>query len=137
MSSVNKSIIIGNLGRDPELTHTQGGTAVCRLAVATSRKYKKGEELVEETEWHRVTVWGKQAEACDKYLSKGRSVYVEGRLRTSTYEKDGVKRYTTEIVAEQVQFLGGKGGERRRDEPEPYDEGPYTAPGVDDDEIPF
>ncbi len=111
MASVNKVIIIGNLGRDPELKYTQGGTPVCRLSIATTRAYNnKNQERVEETEWHRVVVWSKQAEHCNNYLSKGRQVYVEGRLRTSSYEdKEGVKRYSTEIVADTVQFLGSRG----------------------------
>lgn len=112
MSGVNKVIVIGNLGSDPDLKHTQGGTPVCRLSVATTRTWNNQQtnERQQETEWHRITVWGKQAENCEKYLSKGRQVYVEGRLRTSSYDKDGVKHYSTEIVADQVQFLGGKEG---------------------------
>lgn len=111
MAGVNKVILIGNLGRDPEMRHTQGGSAVCRLSVATTRSWlnRQTNERTEETEWHRVTVWGKQAEHCSNYLAKGRSVYVEGRLRTSSYEQDGQKKYSTEIVAETVQFLGGQG----------------------------
>lgn len=111
MAGVNKAIIIGNLGRDPELRYTQGGQPVCRLAVATSRKYqnKKSQEWVEETEWHRITVWGKQAEHCNTYLAKGRQVYVEGRMKTSKYEKDGQTHYSTEIIADVVQFLSGGG----------------------------
>lgn len=113
MAGVNKAIVIGYLGRDPELSETSGGNKVCRLNVATTRVWnnKQTNEKVEETEWHRISVWGKQAESCNKYLSKGRMVYVEGRLRTSSYDKDGVKHYSTEIVGEVVQFLGGKGGE--------------------------
>ncbi|MCA9659614.1 MAG: single-stranded DNA-binding protein, partial [Myxococcales bacterium] len=115
---VNKAIIIGNLGRDPELRYTQGGQPVCRLAVATSRRFmnKRSNEMVEETEWHRITVWGKQAEHCNTYLTKGRQVYVEGRLKTSSYEKEGQRHYSTEIIADTVQFLssgngaGGGGG---------------------------
>jgi single-strand DNA-binding protein len=111
MASVNKVIIIGNLGRDPEMRYTQGGSPVTSLNIATTRVYtNKSNDRVEETEWHRVTVWGKQAEACNQYLSKGRQVYVEGRLQTRSYEdKEGVKKYSTEIVAEVVQFLGGRG----------------------------
>jgi single-strand DNA-binding protein len=109
---VNKAIIIGNLGRDPELRYTQGGQPVCRLAVATSRRYmnKRSNEMVEETEWHRITVWGKQAEHCNTYLTKGRQVYVEGRLKTSSYEKEGQRHYSTEIIADTVQFLSSGGG---------------------------
>jgi single-strand DNA-binding protein len=113
MAGINKVILIGNLGRDPELRYTQGGTAVATLNIATTRSYTKtnSNERVEETEWHRVVVWGKQAEFCNQYLTKGRQVYVEGRLQTRNYEdKDGVKRYSTEVIAETVQFLGGRGG---------------------------
>lgn len=111
MAGVNKVILIGNLGRDPELKHTQGGTATCKLSLATTRAWtNKQGERVEETEWHRVTVWGKSAEHCNNYLAKGRSCYVEGRLRTSSYEQDGVKKWSTEIVADVVQFLGGREG---------------------------
>lgn len=111
MAGVNKVILIGNLGRDPELRYTQGGTAVCQLNIATTRTYtNKSNERVEETEWHRVVVWSKQAEMCNQYLSKGRQVYIEGRLQTRNYEdKEGIKRYTTEVVADRVQFLGGRG----------------------------
>ena len=108
---VNKVIILGNLGRDPDLRYTQGGSAVASLSVATTRKWtdKGSGERKEETEWHRVSVFGKSAEHCGNYLTKGRQVYVEGRLRTRSYDKDGQKHYTTEIVADTVQFLGGKG----------------------------
>lgn len=110
--SVNKVILIGNLGRDPELRYTQGGQAMTNLSVATTRKWrnKQTNEMVEETEWHRVAVFGQQAEHCNNYLSKGRMVYVEGRLRTRSYDdKDGIKRYSTEVIADTVQFLGGRG----------------------------
>ena len=138
MASVNKVIIIGNLGRDPELKQTGGGS-ICRLNIATARTWKnKQDQKQEETEWHRVTVFGKQAENCAKYLAKGRACYVEGRLKTSSYEKDGVKKYTTEIIANTVQFLGGKedrgnGSDRRPAPYQPDDFGP--PPG--DDSIPF
>ncbi len=106
MAGVNKTITVGNLARDPEVRQTQGGKAVCNLVVATSYKPQNGEE---QKEFHRVTVWGNQADACGRYLKKGRQVYVEGRLQTRKYtDKQGVERYATEIVAERVQFLGGK-----------------------------
>ena len=111
MSGVNKVILIGNLGRDPELRYTQSGTPVASLNIATTRKWrnKQSNELVEETEWHRVSVFGQSAEHCNNYLSKGRQVYVEGRLRTRSYDdKDGNKRYATDIIADTVQFLGGR-----------------------------
>ena len=111
MASVNKVIILGNLGRGPEIRYTQGGTAVCQLNVATTRTYtNKSNGRVEETEWHRVVVWGRQAESSGNSLPKARQVYIEGRLQTRNYDdKDGNKKYITEIVADVVQFLGGRG----------------------------
>lgn len=112
--SVNKAIILGNLGSDPELRHTSSGSAVARLSVATSRAWldKTTGDKREETEWHRVTAWGKTAELCQQYLAKGRKVYVEGRLHTHHYEVEGVKRYSTEIVADRVVFCGSRGDEQ-------------------------
>lgn len=109
MSGVNKVIIVGRLGTDPELKHTQGGQAVARLSVATSENWTdKNGQKQERTEWHRVVVWGKLAEICGKYLSKGRQAYIEGRIQTRSWEDNqGQKRYSTEIVANTVQFLGG------------------------------
>jgi len=112
MAGVNKVILIGNLGADPELRYTGSGTAVADLRVATSRRWtdRNGAQQ-EDTQWHRVVVWGKQGENCKEYLAKGRQLYIEGRLQTRQWEdRDGNKRYTTEVVAEQVQFLGGGGG---------------------------
>lgn len=115
---MNKVIIVGNLGRDPELRNTTNGTPVCNLNVATSRKFKNASgEVVEETEWHRVVVWGKQAETCAKYLAKGRTVAVDGRLKTGKYEKDGETRYSTDIVADDIRFVGGGKGAEGKDEP--------------------
>jgi single-strand DNA-binding protein len=111
MGSVNKVILIGNLGADPELKYTPSSRALCNLRIATTEVFKdKGGQRQEKTEWHRVTVWGDQAENCSKYLSKGRSVYIEGRLQTRTYDKDGQKHYATDIVADRVVFLGSGGG---------------------------
>jgi single-strand DNA-binding protein len=111
MASVNKAIIIGNLGAKPELRYTASGQAVTTLSVATNEKWKnKDGEPQERTEWHRVNVWGRSAENCEKYLDKGRQVYIEGRIQTRSWEdQDGNKRYTTEIVAQTVQFLSGDG----------------------------
>ena len=135
MSGVNKVIILGRLGRDPEIRHTQGGSAVCNMSVATSRKWRdKSNNDQEETEWHRIVVWGNQAEPCAKYLSKGREVYVEGRLKTNKYtDKEGVEKYATEIVAERVQFIGGRsqGGQSSNTGDAPY--GPIDS----SDDIPF
>jgi single-strand DNA-binding protein len=112
MGSVNKVILVGNLGADPELKYTPSNRPVCNLSVATNEVWKdKTGQKQEKTEWHRVNVWGEQAEHCSKYLAKGRSVYVEGRLQTRSWDdKDGKKRYSTEVVAERVVFLQGAGG---------------------------
>lgn len=137
MAGVNKVILIGNLGKDPELRVTQSGASVCQLNIATTRVwFDKQNQKQEDTEWHRVVVWGKQAENCNQYLSKGRQCYVEGRLQTRSYDdKDGVKRYSTEVVADTVQFLSGGTGSSEG----PRDAGPRdwepSAPG--DDDVPF
>ena len=138
---INKVILIGNLGADPELRYTSGGSAVADLRLATSRKWTaKDGTSKEETEWHRVVVWGKQAETCKEYLSKGRQIYVEGRLQTRQWEdRDGNKRYTTEVVAETVKFLGGGGGSRGAagtGEPPPPSDGDVPS-SLGDDDIPF
>jgi single-strand DNA-binding protein len=107
MASINKVMVMGRLGQDPELRYTQNQTAVCSLNVATT-EYRMGQDgqRQEMTEWHRVVVWGKQAENASKYLAKGRGVFIEGRLQTRSWEdQNGQKRYTTEIVANNVQFL--------------------------------
>ena len=112
MGSVNKVILIGNLGADPELKYTPSNRPVCHLNLATNEVWKdKNGQKQERVEWHRVNVWGEQAENCQKYLAKGRSVYVEGKLQTRSWDdKEGKKRYTTEVVADRVVFLGGGAG---------------------------
>jgi single-strand DNA-binding protein len=113
MAGVNKVILIGNLGRDPELRYTQNGQAVANFSLATSENWtdKNSNERVERTEWHRIVAWGRTAELCAQYLAKGRTVYIEGRLQTREWEdKEGQKRRTTEITAQTVQFLGGGRG---------------------------
>ncbi len=114
MASVNKVILIGNLGRDPELRYTQSGQAVANFSLATNERFggRDGGEQQERTEWHRIVTWGKTAETCAQYLAKGRNVYIEGRLQTRDWEdRDGNKRQTTEVVAQRVQFLGSPRGE--------------------------
>lgn len=108
MSGINKAIVVGRLGSDPEVKTTSGGHNVARLSVATSERWNNSEgQRQERTEWHRVVVWGKMAELCGRYLSKGRQIYVEGRLQTRSWEdQQGLKRYSTEIVARDIQFLG-------------------------------
>lgn len=113
MASINKVILIGNLGRDPEVRYTTSGAAICNLTIATSRNWKDktSGEKVEETEWHRVVFYDRLAEIAGEYLKKGRSVYVEGRLKTRKWtDKDGVEKYTTEVIAENMQMLGGREG---------------------------
>ena len=112
MASVNKVILIGNLGRDPETRYTTGGDAITNLNIATSEQWKdKSGEKQERTEWHRVVLFARLAEIAGEYLKKGRSVYIEGRLQTRKYtDKDGVEKYSTEIVADRMQLLGGREG---------------------------
>jgi single-strand DNA-binding protein len=139
--SVNKVMLIGNLGKDPEVRFTAGGRAVARFPLATSEVWNDAEgQRQERTEWHNVVVWGKQAETCGQYLAKGRQVFVEGSVRTRQYDdKEGNRRYMTEIIAQRVQFLGGGGGRgaESRGGGVP-DEPPVPAPGgAEDDDIPF
>lgn len=112
MASVNKVILVGNLGRDPEIRYLPSGDPVANITIATSSKYKnKTGEMVEETEWHRVTFFGKLAEIVGQYLKKGRSVYVEGRIKTRKYtDKDGIEKYATDIIANEMQMLGSREG---------------------------
>ena len=132
---INKAIIVGYLGRDPELRNTQTGQSVCELSIATSERWTdRSGQAQERTEWHRVVVWGKMAEACSQYLSKGSQAYVEGRLQTRKWEdRDGNTRYTTEIVASKVIFLSSGSGGNRAQQDEPMD----SPPPRDDDDLPF
>jgi single-strand DNA-binding protein len=117
---MNKAVVIGRLGRDPELRATQSGQSVTNFTVATNENYKDGNgERQERTEWHNIVVWGKQAESCAKYLKKGRQVAVDGRLQSRSYDdREGVKRHITEIVASRVEFLGDNGnGNGKAEEP--------------------
>jgi single-strand DNA-binding protein len=158
---VNRVILVGNLGKDPEVRYTSGGQAVANLRIATSRSWtdKQSNQKKEETEWHDVEVWGKQAEQCGEYLAKGRQVYVEGRLKTDKWQdkQSGQERYKVKVVAETVRFLGGgagrgggmggaggagggRGGHGGPDEPTPpggfEDDGSHGHGGGPDD-IPF
>lgn len=154
MASVNKVILIGNLGRDPEVRYMPSGDAVANLNIATTDKWKdKSGEMQEQTEWHRVAFFGRQAEICGEYLRKGSAVYVEGRLQTRKYtDKEGVERYTTEIRGDRMQMLGGRaggggGGDAMPREMDPPPQGSSArpsgqtkkAPNFDDmdDDIPF
>ena len=144
MAGVNKAILVGNLGRDPELRYTANGQPVCTFSVATTENWTgRDGQREERTEWHRVVVWGKAGENCAQYLAKGRSVYVEGRIQTREWEdREGNKRWTTEIVAQRVQFLGGR--DRPGEEPDfPGEDGaadavaPVPDAPSEDDDIPF
>jgi len=162
--TVNKAILIGNLGQDPELRTTGGGTPVCTLRIATTdRRKDQSGNWTDQTEWHSVVLWGRDAENASRYLKKGRQVFIEGRIQTRKWQdKDGHDRYSTEIVANQMRFLGGGGGgeggggrgggeggggrggggggggyeNRNRDSGPPNDPGPQDMPFQDDD-IPF
>jgi len=159
---INKVILVGNLGADPETRYTPTGTAITSIRIATSESWKDKQtgEQQERTEWHRIEFFGRLAEIAGEYLKKGRQVYVEGKLRTDEYEKDGVKRYSTKVIADEMQMLGGRegggegggsfgggggGGERRERGPArgPQSAPPRSAPSpaptdsFDDDEIPF
>ena len=150
MGSVNKVILVGNLGRDAELRYTPGGAAVATLNMATTETWNdKGGQRQEKTEWHRVVFWGKVAESLTEYLTKGKQVYVEGRLETRQWnDKDGNKRYTTEIKGDKIVLLGGGGGQRgggmSRGGGEESMGGGHPSHGADvpetpltDDDIPF
>ena len=148
---VNKVILIGNLGADPDMRYTPSGQGVCELRIATSESWNdKNGQRQERTEWHRVVVWGKRAEVCSKYLSKGRQVYSEGRIQTRSYDdKEGQKRYITEVIAQEVVFIGGGGGRgegKRDDGPPPPSDADFGSfggggggggGGGPDDDIPF
>lgn len=136
MAGVNKVILVGHLGADPEMRYTADGTAVCKFRIATTEKYKDRQgNMQERTEWHRITAWRKLAEICGQYLAKGKQVYIEGKIRSDTWEQEGVKRYSYEIVADTMQMLGG--GQGRGPEREP--EAPFGPPegGAPEDDIPF
>ena len=142
MGSVNKVILVGNLGRDAELRYTPGGAAVATLNLATTEVWndKQGQKQ-EKTEWHRIVLWGKQAETLQEYLTKGKQIYVEGRLQTRQWDdKDGHKRYTTEVKADRITLLGGGGrGSMDRGEaahPASSADEPPVGP-ITDDDIPF
>ena len=147
MAGINKVIIVGRLGQDPEIRYMQDGTAVTNFSVATSESWndKQTGEKREKTEWHRIVVWRRLGEICGQYLSKGRQVYVEGKLQTRSWEQDGVKRYTTEIVANTVEFLGNREDTGGRPAParpannqmadQGYPEPPM--PDAQEDDIPF
>ena len=145
MGSVNKVILVGNLGRDAELRYTPGCAAVATINMATTEVWNdKAGQKQEKTEWHRVVLWGKSAESLTEYLTKGKQIYVEGRLQTRQWDdKDGNKRYTTEIRGDRIVLLGGGGGgrgmaaDRGGDGPSAHAAAPESAEPLTDDDIPF
>ena len=142
MGSVNKVILVGNLGRDVELRYTPGGSAVATLNLATTEVWNdKGGQRQEKTEWHRVVLWGKTAESLADYLTKGKQIYVEGKLQTRKWkDKDGNDKYTTEVRGDRVVLLGGGGGGKAaadRGEPMPQQETSKEPVELTDDDIPF
>jgi len=144
MAGINKAILIGNLGADPEVRYTQDGRAVATFNIATSDQWKDKDsgETKKRTEWHRIVAWGRLGEICGEYLAKGRQVYIEGRIQTRDWEdKDGIKRYTTEIVASQMQMLGSREesyGNQRSNSFQKNEAAPAPDfPVGQDDDIPF
>ena len=140
---VNKVILVGNLGRDPEIRSLPSGQPVASFSVATSRRYKDRDgNRQEQTEWHNIVCFGKQAEIAGQYLTKGKQVYVEGRLQTRSWERDGQKHFRTEIVCDNFQMLGSRGGAGAAEpmggsgRPEPEESG-LGGPPLEDDDIPF
>jgi single-strand DNA-binding protein len=138
-AGINKVIIIGNLGRDPEVRYAQSGMAICKLSVAVTERVKDGDAWKDVTEWFRVTVFGKTAENAGQYLQKGRQVYVEGRLKTDKYkDKDGVEKTSVEVIANTLQFLGSQGAGGTRSEAPPKTGEKVGADGfLDDSDLPF
>jgi single-strand DNA-binding protein len=134
MAGKNLVILIGNLGKDPEVRYTQAGLAVAKFSLATNEKRKKGDDWVDDVQWHRVTFFGKLAEICGEYLTKGKQIYLEGRIQYGSYEKDGQTVYTTDIIGQNMVMLGGGnggsggGGRRQREAGGDYED-PYEAHG--------
>ncbi len=138
MSGINKVILIGNLGADPEVRYTPGGKAVANFRIATSEQWTdKDGQKQDRTEWHRVVAWGRLGEICGEYLFKGKQVYIEGKLQTRGWEdRDGNKRYTTEVIAQTMQMLGSVGKEGKAESPD--ERFPAEEPiAIPDDDIPF
>ena len=141
--TVNKVILVGNLGSDPEVKTTPSGAQVANFSLATSESWtdKTSGEKQEKTEWHRLVLWRKLAEIAGQYLNKGAKIYVEGKLQTRSWDENGQKRYTTEVVVDQMEMLGGDRGERQNAPAARYEQpapAPYVASGSsDDDDLPF
>ncbi len=150
MASLNKVMLIGNLGRNPEVSYTPGGMAVCNLSLATTDIWndKASGQQRERTEWHKITFFGKSAETIGQYMRKGKQMYVEGRLQTDSYEKDGITRYLTKIIGSQFQFLGNReqgqqqgdsfqSGYQQQSPQQQQNNGTFQPQPDQDDDIPF
>lgn len=144
MAGVNKVILVGNLGKDPEVRHLENGASVANFSIATTETYKDRTtgERVDQTEWHNIVLWRGLAEVAEKYLKKGSQVFIEGKLRTRSWEKDGITRYTTEVVGDNMTMLGGKGdsgggsqGNQSQQQSEPAAPSAPTSDATDD--LPF
>ena len=143
-SGINKVILVGNLGQDPDVKYTAGGAAVTTLSIATSESWKDKDtgNDQERTEWHRVVLWRRLAEIAGEYLKKGSKVYIEGSLQTRKWEQDGVTRYTTEVIGRDMQFLDSRGSSNNSDAydqspPEPQESEDVSQSSIEDDDIPF
>ncbi|MFK7953990.1 MAG: single-stranded DNA-binding protein [Ekhidna sp.] len=145
MAGVNKVILVGNLGKDPEVRHLENGAAVANFSIATTETYKDRTtgERKDQTEWHNIVLWRGLAEIAEKYLKKGSQIYVEGKLRTRSWEKDGITRYTTEVVGDNMTMLGGRGENTGGGQPGQYQQQsePVAAPSTPTsdatDDLPF
>ena len=139
MSGINKAILVGHLGKDPEIRALESGTKVASFPLATSETYRNKEgQRIEQTEWHNIVAWRGLAEISEKYLKKGNMVYIEGRIKTRNYEKDGVKKYITEIVADNLVMLGSKRETAANDKEEPPQANPGAEPAnTVEDDLPF
>jgi len=142
MGNLNRVMLIGRLGKDPEVRYTQNGQPVCSFSMATTERYKVGEDWQERTEWHNIVFFGKRGETLAQYVKKGHQLYIEGRLQTRKWQdRNGNDRYTTEVVARDFQFLEGRregGTTRTSEEPPPPADADFGSPGMpEDDDIPF
>ena len=137
--SLNRAQLIGHLGKDPELKYTQNGTAVATFSIATSESWKdKDGNVTERTEWHNIVAWRKLAEICGEWLKKGKRVYIEGKIQTRSYEKDGIKKYITEIVADDMIMLdGAKSASSESETASPVDASAETATPSNEPDLPF
>ena len=139
MAGVNKAIIIGNLGKDPDIRNLPGGSTVANFSVATSEQWKDKQtgEKKEKTEWHNIVAFGKLADICGEYLKKGQQIYLEGRIQTESYEKDGIMRYSTKIIASQMQMLGGRNSSSASVDSTNIVQVPQSDAESEDSDVPF